>query len=134
MINDEKNMSNIKEITDISAPELSVYARLTEAELMHLNEPKKEGLFIAESPNVAMRALDAGYEPVSILLERKHIEGQARELLARLGDLPVFTAPLPVLKQLTGFELTRGVLVAMKRRPLPEPAALLYSARRVAVL
>ena len=134
MINDEKNMSNIKEITDISAPELSVYARLTEAELMHLNEPKKEGLFIAESPNVAMRALDAGYEPVSILLERKHIEGQARELLARLGDLPVFTAPLPVLKQLTGFELTRGVLVAMKRRPLPEPAALLHEARRVAVL
>ena len=127
-------MRNVKEIWDLDAPELAVYARLTEAELMHLNEPKKEGLFIAESPNVALRALDAGYEPVSVLLERKHIEGQARELLQRLGDIPVYTAPLSVLKELTGFELTRGVLVAMKRRPLPEPEALLSASRRVAVL
>ena len=134
MINSDKKMRNVKEIWDLDAPELAVYARLTEAELMHLNEPKKEGLFIAESPNVALRALDAGYEPVSVLLERKHIEGQARELLQRLGDIPVYTAPLSVLKELTGFELTRGVLVAMKRRPLPEPEALLSASRRVAVL
>ena len=127
-------MGNVTEIIDINAPELSVYARLTEAELMHLYEPKKEGLFIAESPNVALRALEAGYEPVSVLLERKHIEGQARELLEKAGDIPVYTAPLPVLKQLTGFELTRGILMAMKRRPLPEPEMLLRSPRRVAVL
>ena len=127
-------MSRIIEITDISAPELAVFARLTEAELMHLNEPKKEGLFIAESPNVALRALDAGYEPVSLLLERKHIEGQAKEVIERIGDVPVYTAILPVLESLTGFALTRGVLLAMKRKPLPEPAALLSGARRVAVL
>ncbi len=130
----ELKMGNVTEIVDINAPELSVYARLTEAELMHLYEPKKEGLFIAESPNVAMRALDAGYEPVSLLLERKHIEGQAGELIRRAGDVPVYTATLYVLKELTGFELTRGILMAMKRRPLPAPGTLLSDARRVAVL
>ena len=126
-------MGNVIEVSDIGAPELQVFSKLTEAELMHLYEPKKEGLFIAESPNVALRALDAGYEPVSLLLERKHIEGQAKEVIARIGDVPVYTAPLPELKKLTGFELTRGILLAMKRKPLPEPEELLQNARRVAV-
>ena len=126
-------MGNVIEIADIEAPELQVFSRLTEAELMHLYEPKKEGLFIAESPNVALRALDAGYEPVALLLERKHIEGAAAPVISRIGDVPVYTAPLPELKKLTGFELTRGILLAMKRKPLPEPEDLLQNARRVAV-
>ena len=127
-------MRTVKKITDINAPELSVYARLTEAELMHLNMPQREGLFNAESPNVALCARDAGYEPVSVLLERRLIDGAARELLDRAGDIVVYTAPSGVLQQLTGFGLTRGILMAMKRRPLPAPDALLSGARRVAVL
>ena len=95
-------MPNVIAITDFSAPELDAYARLTERELLHCCEPG-EGLFIAESPNVILRALDAGYEPVSLLMERKHIAGQARQVVARCGDIPLFTAELPVLTQLTGF-------------------------------
>ena len=91
-------MSQIIEITDFSAPELDVYARLTEGQLFHNNKPEM-GMFIAESPNVILRALDAGYEPVSLLMERKHVEGQAKEVIARCGDVPVYTSTLDVLTE-----------------------------------
>ena len=126
-------MSNIIEITDFSAPELDVYARLTERQLMNRDCPD-DGLFIAESPNVIERALDAGYEPVSLLMEHKHIEGQAAHIVERCGDIPLFTADLPVLTQLTGFPLTRGVLCAMRRRPLLTVEEACRGARRIAVL
>ena len=126
-------MPTVIEITDFHAPELDVYARLTENQLVNRADPHN-GLFIAESPNVIDRALDAGYVPVSMLLERKHIEGQAAGILARCGDLPVYTAPLSVLTQLTGFPLTRGVLCAMRRPPLPTVEAVCRGARRIAVL
>ena len=111
-------MGNIIEIRDFAAGELDVYARLTEAQLLNRDRPE-EGLFIAESPKVVMRALDAGYEPVSILAEDRHINGEAREVLARCPDIPVYTASFEVLTQLTGYKLTRGLLCAMRRRPLP---------------
>ena len=126
-------MPNIIEIKDFSAPELDIYARLTEAQLLNRFEPEK-GLFIAESPKVIERALDGGYEPVSVLLEIKHIEGEAKDILSRCGDIPVFTAEFDVLTQLTGFQLTRGMLCAMRRKPLPTVEAVLKNARRVAVL
>ncbi len=126
-------MPNIIEITDFHAPELDVYARLTENQLVNRADPDN-ALFIAESPNVIHRALDAGCVPVSLLLERKHIEGQASALLARCGELPVYTASLPVLTELTGFPLTRGVLCAMRRPRLPEPEDICRDARRIAVL
>ncbi len=126
-------MPTIIEIQDYSAPELDVYARLTENQLVNRADPNN-GLFIAESPNVIDRALDAGCVPVSMLLERKHIEGQAAGILARCGDIPVYTAPLPVLTQLTGFPLTRGVLCAMRRPPLPAAEQICAEARRIAVL
>lgn len=126
-------MPNIIEITDFQAPELDVYARLTENQLVNRADPAN-ALFIAESPNVIHRALDAGCVPVSLLLERKHIEGQAKSIIERCGALPVYTAPLPVLTELTGFPLTRGVLCAMRRPKLPEPETILQNARRVAVL
>lgn len=126
-------MTNIIEITDFSAPELDIYARLTEAQLLHFHEPK-EGLFIAESPKVVERALDAGYQPVSLLLERKHIEGQAKEVIARCGDIPVFTADFDVLTKLTGFQLTRGVLCAMHRQTMPTVEEVCSGTRRIAVL
>ncbi len=123
----------IFEITDLSAPELDVFARLNERELIHLYDPQ-EGLFIAESPNVISRALDAGYGPVSLLMTHKQAAGQGRALIERCGGVPVYTAPLEVLTQLTGFHLTLGVLCAMRRRPLRAAAELLAGARRVAVL
>lgn len=126
-------MPNIIEITDFSAPELDVYARLTEGQLLNRHEPEK-GMFIAESPKVIERALDAGYEPVSLLLEKKHIEGQAREVICRCGDIPVFTAEFDVLTKLTGFQLTRGVLCAMRRKMLPSVESVCAGARRIAVL
>ena len=126
-------MPNIIEIADLEAPELAVYAKLTEGQLKNRAEPEK-GLFIAESPKVIDRALDAGYEPVSLLTERRHIDGQARDIIARCGAIPVYTAELEVLKELTGFPLTRGILCAMCRRPLPTAEAVCAGARRVTVL
>ena len=126
-------MPNVIEITEFAAPELDVYARLTENQLVNRADPEN-GLFIAESPNVILRALDGGCEPVSLLMERRHIEGQAREVVERCGDIPLYTAPLPVLTELTGFPLTRGVLCAMRRRPLPKPEDICREARRIAVL
>lgn len=126
-------MPHIMEITDISAPELDVFARLTEAQLRSRQEPEK-GIFIAESPKVIGRALDAGYEPVSLLMERRQIEGQARDIIARCGEVPVYTAGRALLAGLTGYELTRGVLCAMRRPELPSVEELCAHARRVAVL
>jgi len=126
-------MPNVIEIAGFSDPRLDIYARLTENQLRS-GHGLEDSLFIAESPNVIHRALDAGYEPVSLLMERKHIEGQAKEVVARCGDIPLFTAELPVLKELTGFPLTRGVLCAMKRKPLLSMEAVCAGARRIAVL
>ena len=126
-------MANIIEITDFSAPELDVYARLTENQLLNREHPE-EGMFIAESPKVVQRALDAGYQPVSMLLQHSHIEGEARELLQQCGHIPVYTAEFDVLTKLTGFQLTRGVLCAMRRKPLPSVEQVCTGARRVAVL
>ena len=126
-------MANIIEITDFSAPELDAFARLTEAQLRNRLEPEK-GIFIAESPKVIRRALRAGYEPVSLLTERKHLGGQAKDLVAELGDVPVYTADDDLLEGLTGYALTRGVLCAMRRRPLPTVEELCKDARRIAVL
>ena len=126
-------MAIIREITTFEDPMLDVYARLTEGQLKNRAEPEK-GLFIAESPNVIDRALDGGYEPVSLLMEGKHIEGQAKKIVERCGDIPLYTAPLDVLTQLTGFPLTRGVLCAMRRRPIPTAEEVCAGARRVAVL
>ena len=126
-------MANIIEITDFNAPELDVYARLTEVQLLNREFPEK-GLFIAESPIVIQRALHAGYEPVSVLVEKKHIEGQAKDILAECGDIPVYTAEFDVLTRLTGFQLTRGMLCAMRRPPLPTVAEICQNARRIAVL
>lgn len=126
-------MPNIIPITDFSAPELDVFARLSEAQLLNREHPQ-EGLFIAESPKVIQRALDAGLTPRSFLVEDKHVEGEAREILARCGEIPVYTAPFHVLTQLTGFQLTRGMLCAMGRPPLPTVEAVCAQAHRVAVL
>jgi len=125
-------MSNIIEVTDLSRPELDVFARLTEAQLRSRIEPEK-GIFIAESLKVIEYALNSGCAPVSFLMERKHIDGQARELIARCG-VPVYTADRSVLAELTGFELTRGILCAMRRPRLPEAREICGNARRVAVL
>ena len=126
-------MPNIIEITDFHAPELDPYARLTQNQLRNRLEPEK-GIFIAESPKVIDRALDAGYKPVSLLMERKQITGPAAGILSRCGDAPVYTADREMLAERSGFELTRGVLCAF-RRPAPRPVEeLCKNARRVAVL
>lgn len=126
-------MPNIIEITDFNAPELDVYARLTENQLLNRHEPEK-GLFIAESPKVVERALDAGCIPVSLLLEKKHIAGEAKDIIARCPDVPVYTAEFDVLTKLTGFQLTRGVLCAMYRPTLPTVEEVCKNARRIAIL
>lgn len=132
----EMNTSNIIEITDFQAPELDVYARLSENQLLNRCEPEK-GMFIAESPRVIERALDAGYRPVSCLVEKRHIEGEAKEIIRRcgeIGNVPVYTAEFDVLTQLTGFKLTRGMLCAMRRPPLPEVRQICEGSRRIAIL
>lgn len=126
-------MSNIIEITDFMAPELDVYARLSEVQLLNRAEPEK-GMFIAESPKVIERALDAGCIPVSFLMEKKHVETQAKELLARCGEIPVYVAEFEVLTKLTGFQLTRGMLCAMYRPKLPSVEEVCAGATRIAIL
>ena len=123
----------LREITDFHAPELDVYARLTENQLVNRADPAN-GLFVAESPLVIGRALDAGCEPVSFLMEKKHVAGKGVELLARCPDVPVYAAELEVLTQLTGFHLTRGMLCAMRRPRPTDPAGVLKNAVRLAVL
>ena len=126
-------MPNIIEITDLTAPELDIYARLTENQLVNRADPEN-AMFVCESPLVIGRALDAGCVPLSLLAEPQHVEGRAKEIIARCGDIPVYTAPLEVLTRLTGFHLTRGVLCAMRRPKLPAATELLKNARRIAVL
>lgn len=126
-------MSNIIRITDYSAPELDIYARLTEAQLMNRFDPTN-AMFIAESPKVIQRALDGEYRPVSILVEESRMTGESLEVIERCGDVPVYTAPMDVLTQLTGYQLTRGLLCAMSRKPLPQLQTVLAGTRRVAVL
>ena len=126
-------MIEFTEITDFNAPELDVYARLTEAQLLNRFEPKK-GMFIAESPKVICRALDAGCRPVSLLVERSHCNEEAQAAIARCGEITVYTAEMPILTQLTGFQLTRGMLCAMLRPRQPESKEILAACRRVAVL
>ena len=126
-------MPNIIEITDFHAPELDPYARLTQNQLRNRLEPEK-GIFIAESPKVIDRALDAGYKPVSLQMERKQLTGPAAGILSRCGDAPVYTADREMLAELTGFAQTRGVLCAF-HRPAPRPVEELCKyARRGAVL
>ena len=126
-------MSNIIEINDFTSPALDVFARLTEAQLRNRLEPEK-GIFIAESPKVIDRALDAGYEPMALLMERRQIEGQGRGVISRCPEVPVYTADRALLSGLTGYQLTRGILCAMRRPRLPEVEQLCAGARRVAVL
>ncbi len=126
-------MPNVIEITDFSDPALDVYARLTEAQLLNRFEPAK-GMFIAESPKVIHRALDSGCCPVSLLMERKDIDGSAWEILERCPEIPVYTADEEVLCKLTGYHLTRGVLCAMLRPKLPTMEDICRSANRVVIL
>ena len=120
---------NVIEITDFNALELDCYARLTEVQLLNREFPEK-GIFIAESPKVIERALNAGYEPVSCLIEKKHIEGEGKDILARMGDVPVYTAEFDILTQLTGFKLTRGMLCAMSCRRAYLPSSPHRTCRR----
>ena len=129
----QSHIHTIISITDFSAPELDIYARLNENQLFRYYEPEP-GLFIAESPKVIERALNAGYEPVSFLVEKKHIEGEAKDVLARCSGIPVYTAESDILTQLTGFQLTRGALCAMRRRALPSLTEICSGARRIAIL
>ena len=129
----QSHIHTIIPITDFSAPELDIYARLNENQLFRYYEPEP-GLFIAESPKVIERALNAGYEPISFLVEKKHIEGEAKDVLARCSGIPVYTAESDILTQLTGFQLTRGALCAMRRRALPSLTEICSGARRIAIL
>lgn len=131
----EKIIQNMIEITDFDAPELDVYARFTEAQLLNKDHPE-DGLFIAESPKVISRALDGGYEPVSVLVERKQVleDAETIAVLGKCGNVPVYTAEFEVLTKLTGFKLTRGMLCAMKRRRLPGLQEICNGCDRIAVL
>lgn len=125
--------NHIIPITSLQEPELNVYSNLSENQLLHYYEPAA-GLFIAESPIVIGRALDAGYEPVSVLMENREPDAPSAGILARLGNVPVYTAPMQLLSTLTGYALTRGMLCAMRRKPLPSIAEVCAGARRIAVL
>lgn len=131
----EEIIQNMIEITDFDAPELDVYARLTEAQLLNKDHPE-DGLFIAESPKVISRALDGGYEPVSVLVEKKQVleDAETIAVLGKCGNVPVYTAEFEVLTKLTGFKLTRGMLCAMKRRRLPGLQEICNGRDRIAVL
>ena len=128
-------MVNIIEISNLNLPELAVYAELSEGQLLNRHEPEK-GLFIAESPKVVLRALDAGYEPVSLLVENRLLtaEDETGEILQKCGDIPVYTAEFDVLTQITGFKLTRRMLCAMHRKPLPSPEEICRNTSRIAIL
>lgn len=126
-------MPNIIELNDFNSPELDVYARITENQLINRHEPEK-GMFIAESPKVIDRALSSGCVPISMLLEKKHIEGEANEIISRCGNIPIYTAEFDILTQLTGFELTRGALCAMYRPKLPTVEEICKNAKRIAIL
>ena len=126
-------MHNIIEITDFHDPALDVYARYSEAQLVNRDDPGN-AMFLAESPLVIGRALDAGYEPISLLMEKKHIETQGREIIARVGDIPIYVAEFDVLTQITGFKLTRGMLCAMRRKDLLSASEVCKNATRIAVL
>ncbi|MBR6675740.1 MAG: RNA methyltransferase [Clostridia bacterium] len=126
-------MDRIIEITDFQAPELDVYARLTEVQLLNREFPEK-GMFIAESPKVIERALNAGYEPVSCLMEKRHIEGEGKSILARIGAVPVYTAEFDILTSLTGFKLTRGMLCAMRRKRLAAVEDICQGKTRIVIL
>lgn len=126
-------MGNIIEITDIGAPELDAYARLTEAQLRSRRHPEK-GVFIAESAKVIGHGLDAGYVPKSLLMERRQIEGQGRAIIERCGDIPVYTADRELLEQLTGYQLTRGILCAMGRPEMKPLQEVIGDGKRVAIL
>lgn len=126
-------MLDIRNVADLAAKELDVYARMAEGQLLHYHEPEP-GIFIAESPKVVERALDAGYKPVSFLTEKRHIEGEAKAVLQRCPGVPIYTAEKEVLKQLTGFHLTRGLLCVMERKKLPSVRSLCENASRIAVM
>ena len=126
-------MAQIIEITSLDQPGLEVYTSLTQAQLRNRLEPEK-GVFIAESPKVIARALEAGCQPLSLLMERRQIEGGAKEIVARCGDVPLYTADREVLAGLTGYTLTRGVLCALRRPALPTVEQLCAGAKRLAVL
>lgn len=128
----ERDMSII-EITDFKDPALDPYARLSENQLLNRADPEN-AMFLAESPKVVERALDAGYEPLSMLMEKKHIEGEGKNLIERAGEIPVYTADFDLLTQLTGFKLTRGMLCLMRRKRLPSAEAICRNARRIAIL
>lgn len=124
---------NIIEIDNLNSPELAIYANRNESQLLHINEPEL-GIFIAESPNVIIRAMDAGYEPISFLLEKKTVDKEASSLIDRWKNAPVYVAEMNVLEQITGFKLTRGVLCAMKRKEYPSIESICQNARRIAIL
>ena len=126
-------MNNIIEINDIPAPELDVYARTSEVQLLRYYEPEP-GLFIAESPKVIERALNAGYEPLSFLVEHKDLEAEAKQILERYPEIPVYTAEYDVLVGMTGYALARGMLCAMKRRRLPSVEEICQNTSRIAIL
>jgi tRNA G18 (ribose-2'-O)-methylase SpoU len=126
-------MAKVIEIQDLNQPELDVFARLTEAQLRSRRRPE-EGMFIAESPKVIACALRSGCVPVSFLMERRHVEGDAAELLAQCPDVPVYTGEREVLSSLTGYALTRGVLCAMRRPELPTVEQVCENAKRIAVI
>ena len=133
LIKETAKLSDIIEITDFEDPKLDVYARTKEIQLLNRANPE-DGIFIAESPKVVERALDAGYEPISILVEKRHVEGEAKQIIKRCGQIPVYTAEFDVLTKITGFKLTRGMLCAMHRRKLPSMREICENAKRIAVL
>lgn len=124
---------NIIEISSLQEAGLEVFSTLTEAQLRMELEPEK-GLFIAESPKVIRVALDAGWQPTALLCERKHIEGDARDIVERVGEIPIYTGSRELLAKLTGYTLTRGVLCAMRRKVMPSVAEVVKDARRVVVI
>ena len=126
-------MPQIKKITDLTSPELDLFSRYSESQLYHINEPKP-GVFIAESPNVITRALNAGYEPLAVLIEEKQADALIPELFSAYPELPLYTAEFDLLTNLTGFALTRGLLCAMKRKTMPSVAEICKGKRRIAVL